>query len=151
MEIFTEMHYSQSFRSQEPERLLPPEGSVPITGKGIAYTPEEAKALTNPLLSSGQVLELGAQLYGVNCSMCHGLQGKGDGPVGAFLVKWGYGRPPDLTTALTQNRTDGDIFSIITFTIFNRPGISPMPDFGRLLTEDERWALVHHLRSLAGR
>ena len=151
MQIFTEMHYSQSFRSQEPERLLPPEGSVPVTGKGIAYTPEEAKALTNPLSRSDQVLELGAELFGVNCSMCHGLQGKGDGPMGEFLVKWKWGNPPDLTAKTSQDRTDGDIFSIITFTIFGRPGISPMPDFGRLLTEEERWALVHHLRSLAGR
>ena len=35
-DIFTEMHYSQSYRLQEPPRLLPPAQSVPVTGKEVA-------------------------------------------------------------------------------------------------------------------
>ena len=37
VEIFTEMHYQPSFRSQEGPRLLPPEGSVPVTGRELTY------------------------------------------------------------------------------------------------------------------
>ncbi len=148
VEVFTEMHYNQSYRSQEGPRLLSAEGSVPISGVGVKYSPEEAKELSNPLPKSNQVLAEGSELYRVNCAMCHGVTGKGDGPVGEFLTKWKYGRPPNLTAATTQNRTDGDIFSIISFTLFGRSGISPMPEFSKLLTQDERWALVHYLRTL---
>jgi mono/diheme cytochrome c family protein len=36
----------------------------------------------------------GHQLYKEYCAACHGVEGKGNGPVSASLVK----RPPDLTT-----------------------------------------------------
>ena len=146
VDIFQEMHYSQSYRSQEPPRLQPPQDSVPITGKDVSYTPEEAKKLTNPLPRTIEIVEKGSSLYSTNCAMCHGAAGQGDGAVADFLVKWKYGSPPDLTQDATQNRTDGDIFRIITFTLL--PGRSPMPEFGKLLSEEERWTLVHFVRSL---
>ena len=30
VDVFTEMHYQQSYRSQEPPRLMPAEGAVPL-------------------------------------------------------------------------------------------------------------------------
>ena len=36
VQIFTEMHYQQSYRSQEGPRLDPPESAVPITGKEVS-------------------------------------------------------------------------------------------------------------------
>ena len=56
VQIFTEMHYSQSYRSQEIPRLLPPEGAIPIDGKGIEYSPEEAKEVSNPIPNNSSVL-----------------------------------------------------------------------------------------------
>ena len=35
VQIFSEMHYSPAYRSQEVPRILPPEGSVPITGAEV--------------------------------------------------------------------------------------------------------------------
>ena len=35
IQVFSEMHYSASYRSQEVPRLLPPKASVPITGSEI--------------------------------------------------------------------------------------------------------------------
>lgn len=148
VQIFTEMHYSQSYRSQEIPRLLPPEGAIPIDGKGIEYSPEEAKELLNPVPNNSSVLSQGAELYRVNCSTCHAADGKGNGPMAEFLRKWKYSNPADLTAPTTQNRSDGDIFSAISFTIFGRSGISPMPEFSKLLEQDEIWSLVHYIRTL---
>jgi len=37
VQVFTEMHYQPSYRTQESPRLLPPDGSVPITGAEVVY------------------------------------------------------------------------------------------------------------------
>ncbi len=143
VDIFPEMHYHQSTRIQEPPRRLPPEGAVPITGKETYFEFAVAADVPNPLPRSETVLKHGAELFRVNCAMCHGPQAKGDGAVGDFLVKWGYSRPPNLTADLTQGRADGEIFSLIT------DGVLVMPQFKNMVSEDDRWSLVHYLRFLA--
>ena len=35
VDIFYEMHYQPSHHSQQPPRLMPPAGAVPITGKDV--------------------------------------------------------------------------------------------------------------------
>lgn len=145
VDIFYEMHYQQSFEEGEPPRKSSPADAVPITGVVTKlYAPGEVPA-NNPLPRTQANLQEGARLFAVNCSMCHGAQGKGDGEVGRRLVKWNYAAPPDLTGAPTVNRTDGDIYGIIT------NGIFVMPSFARLLTPEERWQIVWHLRQLEGR
>jgi hypothetical protein len=42
VQIFSEMHYSPSYRSQEVPRILPPEGSVPVTGAEVKIFDIEA-------------------------------------------------------------------------------------------------------------
>ena len=44
----------------------------------------------------------GEQLYVRHCASCHGISGKGDGPVAASLRR----PPPDLTTLARQGRFD---------------------------------------------
>lgn len=41
----------------------------------------------------------GHQMYRDYCAACHGIHGRGDGPMSASLVK----RPPDLTTLAKRN------------------------------------------------
>jgi mono/diheme cytochrome c family protein len=148
LDIFYEMHYSLSQRSQEPPRLYPPAGAVPVQGAELLRYPtlEEYKDVAMPqvILQDPQALARGQALYQVNCSMCHGLQGKGDGKVKDFLVKV-YGSPPDLTAPQTAQRTDGDIFGIVT------NGVFVMPTFKNLLSEEERWQVIRYLRTLQGR
>ncbi len=143
VEVFPEMHYHQSTRIQEPPRLSPPDGAVPVTGREVSYSSQEASGLVNPLLRTDDVLVQGREAYRVNCSMCHGPTAQGDGAVGRALVADGYVRPPNLTAQTTQGRTDGDIYFLIT------NGIFVMPQFGLMLPPDDRWALVHYLRALA--
>ncbi len=146
LDIFYEMHYSIAQRSQEPPRLYPAVGSVPVQGAEIRYPADQYKGLLMPadINQDPKAVARGQTLYQVNCSMCHGLQATGDGKVRDFLVKV-YGPPPDLTAPTTVQRTDGEIFGIVT------NGVFVMPTFKNLLTEQERWQVVRYLRTLQGR
>ena len=143
VEVFPEQHYHQTYRRQEAPRLDPPPGAVPITGAEVALAPGDADAAQNPVPNDQAAIDHGAELYRVNCSMCHGPDGEGDGEVGAKLVRDGYARPPSLVTDTTQNRTDGGIFYVLS------NGINVMPDFSPLLSAEERWTIVHYIRYLA--
>ena len=76
--------------------------------------------------------------------MCHGPLGRGDGPVGSKIAEGGYITPPDLTEATSVERSDGELFGLIT------KGVYVMPRFKGLLSADERWLLVRHIRELQG-
>ena len=101
--------------------------------------PDEEKAVENPVPVDDGVIADGATLYQRNCRLCHGETGKGDGPATARIKP----APPDITTAEAQDRmSDGEMFYKITV------GNRPMREFESKLSEDERWALVHYLRTL---
>ncbi|MBI3743091.1 MAG: c-type cytochrome [Chloroflexi bacterium] len=142
VDVFPEQHYQQSYKIQEPPRMDKPADSVPITGAPVPFDPLNAKALVNPLPQNADVIGRGKEVFRVNCAMCHGPQAQGDGTVGNFLVEGGYIRPPNLTAAATKNKTDGEIFNIVT------NGIVVMPIFKNLLSESDRWAVIEYLRTL---
>lgn len=84
----------------------------------------------------------GAWLYERNCSGCHGMEGKGDGQTGIDLGV----QPRDFAAGgFSFGNTPEDLFRTISAGI---PGRSVMPAFGGLLTEEERWLIVGHLRTL---
>lgn len=105
----------------------------------------EAQTLTNPVAPSEAVLAQGAALYAQRCAACHGANGLGNGRLAAGMAAYGR-RPSDLTDAVWQHgSSDGEIFSVI------RDGLgedSQMPSYGKLLSDADIWAIVHHLRSL---
>ena len=140
----SEMHYSQTSRSQEPPRLAAPVGAVPVTGREIQRSVVEWAAVPNPAPDSPEALVVGAELFRINCAMCHGLEGRGDGPMAPIFLDSGYLAPPDLTGPITSGRTDGDIFGVVT------NGILVMPKFRQLLSPEERWLIVRHVRALQG-
>ena len=107
--------------------------------ESVWEVPEDARAVENPLASSPEVEEEGARLYGRYCRRCHGDVGKGDGMAVAFILP----APKDITTIEVQARmTDGEIFYKIS------EGKTPMPGMGNRLSEDERWKIVHFVRTL---
>lgn len=73
-------------------------------------------AVTYPLsaLADGNVNN-GKGIYEKHCVVCHGSEGKGDGPTGRLL------RPPaaDFTSATSRKKTDADLRQVIES---GRPG-----------------------------
>jgi mono/diheme cytochrome c family protein len=166
--VFTEMHYSQSYRSQEIPRLLPPEGSVPITGAEVKYTNiDKYKDNSVPIevLSSYNGAHA-AKIYEVNCQVCHGVNLDGMGPIVMLESARGDGSkalnkgsmPVNLNSDRVRELTDGEIFGYITWggraglAAANRDKLSPaiMPQFTKLLTVEERWELVKYIRERIG-
>jgi mono/diheme cytochrome c family protein len=90
---------------------------------------------------------LGKRIYDVQCTACHGPGGRGDGEA-AYLL---YPKPRDFTAGAyrlvstwERRPTDADLYQTISRGM---PG-SAMPSWGHL-PEEERWGLVHYVKSLA--
>jgi copper resistance protein D len=90
----------------------------------------------NPLPSSKAVLAKGKELYEANCSACHGVGGRGDGPAAAALKP----PPPDLRAAAKWS--DGQIAAQI------QNGRGVMPPFKASLDADSIWSIVNYVRRL---
>jgi mono/diheme cytochrome c family protein len=121
-----------------------PLDAVPA-GNGEPLPLTLAPTLARP--AAPDLLAAGKRVYDRECAACHGAGGRGDGEA-AYLL---YPKPRDFTAAKyrlvsTWERipTDEDLFRTISRGM---PG-SAMPSWGHL-SEDERWALVHYVKSFA--
>jgi len=114
----------------------PPAGTLAIDAPRIVDRREARFGLINPRPASADVLKEGAELYRTYCVMCHGESGVGDGAVAQH-----FRRVPDLKTPYIQNYTDGRLYTVL------REGGSNMPPYAEALSVDERWAVVHFVRS----
>lgn len=145
VDIFYEMHYQPSYHSQQPPRLAPPIGSVPITGKEILLTSETFNSAVNP--KPGEDIEKGRELYEINCAMCHGQSGHGDGAVLTVMIEK-YGYQPKLSPNLRIAAALPDSF---LFTMISNEDLivddGGMPLFQKLLTPNERWSLVNYIKA----
>lgn len=101
--------------------------------------------LKNPYKTE-DVLERGKELYAVNCQICHGEKGEGNG----YIVErtdgsnGPYGaRPPAYSTRLPV-MTDGAIFYSITY------GKGNMGGYASMVSPSDRWKLICYIKDLAG-
>ncbi len=145
VDFYYEMHYQPVHKFGEPDRLAPNPEAVPISGKELPVALDTAKELQNPLPRTAQVQARAQELYRVNCAMCHGQTGKGDGILQAYFKAANQKLPADYTTDAVKARTDGELFAIIT------NGLGQMPAFKDLLSYEDRWALVHQIRVFQGK
>lgn len=101
-------------------------------------TQEQAASLLNPLPRTKAVFAQGAKLYKNRCEVCHGALANGQGSLTAA-----YGaKPANLQAKQFLDYEDGKIFWAIT------NGKNAMPSQAPYLSEQERWAVVHHVRAL---
>ncbi len=127
--------------------LVQPAGTVPRSGGELAPPPEPDKRAAalqayagrpNPVPRTRESVARGEGLYRIYCTPCHGVGGKGDGPVTPRFIP-----PPDLTGPQIQGRTDGHMSFYIGY------GGAIMPAYAEALSVSERWDLVNYLRTLA--
>lgn len=110
---------------------------APTTELGMSEAKAAAAAIPNPVPVTAESLARGAYFYEINCLVCHGKQGKGDGPVGRKFVSKS---PVDLTEDYTQDQADGQLFFTIT------RGRAVMPFYRDALSPNERWDVVNYLK-----
>ena len=104
--------------------------------------PEAAKKMKNPIAASPAVLKAAKEIFADACAQCHGDTGKGDGPEAMMYSK----KPADLSDAhMMSEMPDGEIFWKIG------EGREPMPAFKKQLTEEQRWQLVHYVRTFSAK
>ena len=84
--------------------------------------------------------ESGSTHYGLDCSICHGVDGRSQTSSG----RWMYPRAADLTSRRVQSYSDRELFWIIN----NGIRFTGMPGFGKVETPDNIWGLVKYLRAL---
>jgi mono/diheme cytochrome c family protein len=134
------------------DSLTPPRGnpqySVPVTGTAVAgyqvsYRPlpnviDSLAGTPNPTPVSDASLANGRKYYQINCAVCHGQTGAGDGPA----TRYGMGGFT-LVTARQRGFSDGYIYGMI------RNGRGSMPSYNRI-EEMDRWDVVNYVRALQG-
>jgi len=124
------------------------------------YKRGDAYVTQNPLPLTAETLERGQEHFNINCAICHGRTGRGNGPVGlrwptkpsSFLTvagpvpfpdRKGEDQKPDrMDDGRVPKLVDGEIFDVIT------NGRSTMPAYGHQVPVEDRWAIIHYIRAL---
>ena len=104
----------------------------------------DAVAFYPPIVST--VTNTGADLFRVNCQMCHGADAQGTGPVLAKMIE-NYGYEPIVSPNIT-NRPVSFIASRLEAETRPLGPSSVMPPFGKLLSEAERNAIAKYIGTL---
>ena len=126
LDIFYEMHYQPSYKVHEPPRLIVPASAVPFYELQVSNHD-------------------GGELYDINCAMCHGPLGKGDGPVlNTMIDTYGYvpSVPADLTAVDDPLMIAKDTAGV---TSIMAGGLTVMPSFSKLLTPEQIDAVARYV------
>ncbi|MBR0964060.1 CopD family protein [Bradyrhizobium diazoefficiens] len=114
-------------------------GAVALPQLAVPSFPDTFRRSEVPYLTLS--IFRGKQLFEDNCTVCHGMGGRGDGPGGKSLR-----RPPaDLTAPHTALHTAGDMF----WWISNGIPESGMPGFSTAFTELDRWDVINFMRAFS--
>jgi mono/diheme cytochrome c family protein len=115
--------------------------SVAVAAQKKGGDPKLA-AMKNPVALNAASIKAGQALYAKNCRHCHGLRGKGDGPLAPKNP-----RPADLTDAKWDHgSSDGEIYTLI---LNGAPApMTEMKGMKGTLTPTQIWQVVNYIRSI---
>ncbi len=127
-----------------------PANSVPMHGGGVPEfmiglgrfptvfpaVIDSFAAMQNPVTADARSLEMGRKYYQINCAVCHGAAGAGDG----IMLRYGVAAPT-LVDERVRGLTDGYLYGMI------RNGRGGMPNYARI-EHMHRWDVVNYVRAL---
>jgi mono/diheme cytochrome c family protein len=121
----------------------PVAGTIPRGFHPFHYGPGESEAvragreLENPYRATPRTLEEGKELFRTYCAVCHGEQGRGDGPISGKIPP-----PPSYVSDRLMQFPPGRIFHVISM------GTGKMPSYAAQLSADERWKVVTYVHAV---
>lgn len=121
---------------EEPGRL---ETRVATQGKRWLVARSAREASPPQPANDAASAAIGGMQFRGRCASCHGLDGRTPTDVG----RWMYPRVPDLGSPAAQQWSDAELFWIIKHGI----RLTGMPGFGKTLSDEDIWHLVHYVRS----
>jgi len=122
---------------QRPVSGTIPRGYHPFHyGSGEGEAARAGRELQNPYRATAQTLEEGKALYQTYCMVCHGEQGRGDGPISGKIPP-----PPSYVSDRLMQFPPGRIFHVISM------GANKMPSYAAQLSVDERWKVVTYVHT----
>jgi mono/diheme cytochrome c family protein len=152
--------YEWKMRPMPQESIQRPQGGIPRAKPTGGYqndyiaavdrTKPEIDTLKDPYKVDDKTVAGGKKLFQTTCAPCHGVEGKGGGPVTHNDPAKNIRRfplPAPLLSgpgAVTALRSDGYIYGTI------RNGGALMPPYGVALTDNERWSIIAYIRTLEG-
>lgn len=122
---------------QAPVAGTVPRGFLPLPyGASPAEAERAGRELPDPLLPPDP--RRGRELYSTFCLVCHGEQGRGDGPLAARIPP-----PTAYGSERVRGMAAGQIFHVITF------GSGRMPAYAAQVPQSDRWLIVREVQRLA--
>ena len=97
-------------------------------------------AVPNPIaeMTEAEMKEAG-RLFNINCAICHGEKGAGNGPIS---TSGKIGGIANLTLDTYVKMADGTMFHSLTY------GKNNMGSYASQLSREQRWMLVKYIRTL---
>jgi mono/diheme cytochrome c family protein len=105
--------------------------------KGDAEGERAGRELTDPFHPTPAILDKGKALYETYCLVCHGAEGKGDGPIASKIPP-----PPSYKSDRLIGFLPGRIFQVVTL------GSNKMPSYAAQLSPDDRWLIITYVRAV---
>jgi mono/diheme cytochrome c family protein len=122
---------------QPPVAGTVPRGFLPLRyGRSAAEAERAGRELTDP--GRGVDATRGRMLYATYCLVCHGEQGRGDGPLVPRIPN-----PPSYGSERVRGLPPGQIYHVITY------GAGQMPSYAAQVPPDDRWLIVREVQRLA--
>jgi mono/diheme cytochrome c family protein len=142
--VFTDDHAKQGreiFYNRKPVN-----GTIGV-GELAAYTlPDDSVGyamsaqVKNPLAAlTGKDISEAERLYNINCAICHGADGKANGPL---ATSGKIGGVANLTADAYVKMADGTMFHSIFY------GKNNMGSYASQLSRKQRWMMVQYIRTL---
>ena len=91
-----------------------------------------------PLKVNRELLERGQERFNINCAVCHGPVGMGNG----ITTQYGLVGVANFHDSRIRTMPDGQIFNTITL------GKNTMGAYGSNVSVEDRWAIISYIRAL---
>jgi len=153
MELYPDMHRQPKYKAQSPSAFFADGRSdrSPVPGTEPFSVPLQSTYYASGIIEGhwgdgfpqeitvdADLLKRGQERFNINCAICHGPAGYGDG----VTTKLGLVGVANMHQDLVMNMEDGRIFYTITH------GKGNMGSYADHLTIKDRWAVVAYVRAL---